>query len=55
MVSGLDGGDPRADGFDDSGTLVAEDDGESTLRVLARQGVGIYFISVSCFLSHKCQ
>jgi len=42
MVTGLHVGDALADGLNDTSTLVSEDDGESTLRVLARQGVGIY-------------
>lgn len=50
VVSGLDGGDPRADGLDDTGSFVSEDDGESALGVLAREGVGIYPISVCCSL-----
>ena len=33
--------DALTDGLDDTSTLVPEDDGESTLRVLARQCVGI--------------
>lgn len=41
MVTGLHIGDALADGLDDTGTLVSEDDGESTLWVLTRKGVGI--------------
>lgn len=41
IVAGFDGGHTLADGLDDTGTLVSKDDGESTLRVLARQSVGI--------------
>lgn len=53
VVAGLDGGDPRADGLDDTGSLVTEDDGESTLGVLSGQSVGIYLVSVRCFLLPK--
>jgi hypothetical protein len=41
VVAGLDGGDAGAHGLDDAGTFVAEDDGESSLRVVAGQGVCI--------------
>lgn len=50
MVAGLDGGDPRTDRLDDTGSLVSEDDGESTLGVLARESVGIYTASACCLL-----
>lgn len=42
MVAGLDVRDALANGLDDTGALVAEDDGECTLRVLAGQRVGIW-------------
>lgn len=41
MVPGLDVGDALTYGLDDTGTLVTEDDGKRTLRVLSRQCVGI--------------
>ena len=41
VVAGLHVGDALADGLDDTGTLVSEDDGEGALRVLAREGVGV--------------
>ena len=41
MVAGLDIGDALADGLDDAGTLVAQDDGEGTLGILAGEGVGV--------------
>lgn len=41
MVADLDVGDALTNGLDDTSTLVSEDDGESTLGVLARQSVGI--------------
>lgn len=50
MVARLDGGDPRTDRLDDASSLVSEDDGESTLGVLAREGVCIYIVSDCCFL-----
>lgn len=53
MVAGFDGGDARADGLDDSGSFVTEDDGKSALRVLTRQGVGICPVSVECPLLPK--
>lgn len=40
-VANLYVGDAFADGLDDTSTLVPEDDGESALRVLSRQCVGI--------------
>jgi hypothetical protein len=46
VVTGFYGGDPRTDGLDDAGSFVSEDDGESTLGVLAREGVGIYSVSI---------
>lgn len=42
VVADLDGGHTLADGLDDTGTLVTEDDGESTLGVLAGKCVGIW-------------
>ena len=41
MVARLHIGDTLTNGLDDTSTLVSEDDGESTLRVLAGQCVGI--------------
>lgn len=41
VVAGLHVGDALADGLDDAGALVAEDDGEGALGVLAGEGVGI--------------
>ena len=42
IVTGLHGGDALADRFDNTGTLVTEDDGESTFRVLSGESVGVY-------------
>ena len=41
MVTGLHVGNTLANGLHNTGTLVSENDGESTLRVLAGQGIGI--------------
>lgn len=41
VVTGLDGGHTLADRLDNTGTLVAQDDRESTLRVLTGESVGI--------------
>lgn len=41
VVAGLHVGDALADGLDDTGTLVSEDDGEGALGILAREGVGV--------------
>ena len=41
MVAGVDVGHAFANRLDDAGTLVAENDGEGTLGVLAGQRVGI--------------
>lgn len=41
IVAGLDGGDALANRLDDTGALVAQDNGERSLGVLARQRVGI--------------
>lgn len=41
IVTGLDGSHTLADRLDNTGTLVAQDDGESTLGVLAGQSVGV--------------
>lgn len=41
MVTRLYIGDALADGLDDTGALVAENDGEGTLGVLAGEGVCI--------------
>lgn len=42
IVAGLHGGDALADRLDDTSTLVTEDDGESTFRVLSGESVGVY-------------
>lgn len=41
IVTGLDGSHTLTDRLDNTGTLVAQDDGESTLGVLAGQSVGV--------------
>lgn len=41
VVADLHVGDALADGLDDTGALVSEDDGEGTLGVLAGERVGI--------------
>lgn len=41
MVADRDVGDAFADGFDDAGALVAENNGEGALWVLAGEGVGV--------------
>lgn len=41
VIAGLYVGDALADGLDDTGTLMTEDDGEGTFGVLAGQCVGI--------------
>ena len=41
MVAGLNIGDSLADGLDDTGALVTQDDGEGTLGILAGEGVGV--------------
>lgn len=41
MVADLDVGHALTDGLDDASTLVSENNGESTLGVLAGEGVGI--------------
>lgn len=41
VVADLDVGDALTNGLNDTSTLVSEDDGKSTLGVLARQSVGI--------------
>lgn len=41
IVTGLDGSHTLADRLDNTGTLVAQDDRESTLGVLAGQSVGV--------------
>jgi hypothetical protein len=41
IVTGLDGSHTLADRLDDTGTLVTQDDRESTLGVLTGQSVGI--------------
>jgi len=42
MVTRLDIGDALANGLDDPGSFVPEDDGEGTLWILAGQRVGIW-------------
>ena len=42
IVAGLHGGDALADRLDNTGTLVTEDDGESTFGVLSGESVGVY-------------
>jgi hypothetical protein len=42
MVARFDSGYPFADGFNDTSTLMSEDDWESTFRVFSAEGVGIY-------------
>lgn len=39
VVADLDIGDALADGLDNTGTFVSEDDGESTLGILSRERV----------------
>ena len=46
VVAGLHGGDALADRLDDTGTLMTEDDGESTFGVLSGEGVGVCELSV---------
>lgn len=41
MVARLHARDTLADGLDDAGSLVPEDDGECALGVFAGEGVGI--------------
>jgi len=41
IIAGLDRSHTLADGLDDTGTLVSEDDGESTLGILAGECIGI--------------
>lgn len=41
VVAGLDVGDALADGLDDTGTLVSENDREGALGILAGEGVGV--------------
>lgn len=41
IITGLDGSHTLTDRLDNTGTLVAQDDGESTLGVLAGQSVGV--------------
>ena len=41
MVTRLDRGDALTHGLDDAGTFVAENDRESSLRVLAGERIGI--------------
>ena len=41
VVADLNGSHTLADGLDNTGTLVTENDGESTLGILAGKSVGI--------------
>ena len=41
VVAYLDGGHTFTNGLDNTGTLVTEDNGESTLGILAGESVGI--------------
>lgn len=41
MVTRLDVGDTLTNGLNNTSTLVSEDNGESTLRVLTGESVGI--------------
>lgn len=41
IITGLDGGYTLADRLNDTGTLVTQDDRESTLGVLSGQSVGV--------------
>lgn len=41
VIANLDIGHTLADALDDTSTLVSENDGESTLRISTRQGVGV--------------
>jgi hypothetical protein len=41
VIADLDVVNARADALDNSTTLVTEDDGEGSLGVLARKGVGV--------------
>lgn len=50
MVTGLHVSDTLADRLDDASTLVSEDDGESSLRVLAGESVRI--LISSALISH---
>lgn len=54
MVAWLDGGDTLADGLDDAGALMAEDDWEGTLRILSRQGVRIYSYQLDPLTTYRC-
>lgn len=54
MVAWLDGGDTLADGLDDAGALMAEDDWEGTLRILSRQGVRIYSYQLDPLTPYRC-
>lgn len=46
MVAGLDVCYSFADGFDNTGAFVSEDDGESSLGIFAGKCVGIYGLSI---------
>jgi hypothetical protein len=47
VVTRLDVGDTVTNRLDNTGTLVSEDNGESTLRVLTRESVGICVANTS--------
>jgi hypothetical protein len=46
VVAHIDGGHTLADGLDNTGTLVTEDNWESTLGILAGESVGICGMSI---------
>jgi hypothetical protein len=47
IVTGLHGSDTLADGLNDTGSLVTEDDGESTFGILSGECVGIRVANTS--------
>jgi hypothetical protein len=51
VVAHVDGGHAFADGLDNTGTLVTEDNGESTLGILAGESVGICGMSIIVMLN----
>lgn len=46
MITRLHIGDTLTNGFDNTGTLVSQDDGERTLGILAGQSVGVFALTV---------
>lgn len=50
VVAHVDGGHALADGLDNTGTLVTENNGESTLGILAGESVGICGMSIIVIL-----